>query len=87
MGEIYVVKNAVRQYRKLLNVTQDNLSLNSGVSQGQISYIELGGCGCNLETALLLYKVLKSYFDIDFPDKHLYFEDVFFLIRRDSLHE
>lgn len=87
MREIYVVKNAVRHYRKLLKVTQYNLSLNSGFSVEQISDIESERCGCDLEGALLLHKALKSYFYEKFPDKHLYFEDVFFLIRRDFLHE
>ena len=84
---MYVVKNAVRQYRNLLKVTQDHLALDAGISQGQVSDIELGRCGCNLETGLRIHKALKRYFDVDFPDKHLYFEDLFFLVMEDFCHE
>ena len=82
-----VFKNAVRNYRKLLKVSQDHLALVAGVSQGQLSDIELGRCGCNVDTALRIHMALKRYFSVDFPDKHLYFEDLFFLVMEEFGHE
>ena len=65
-----VFKNAVRHYRKLLKVSQDHLALDAGISQGQLSDIELGRNGCNVDTALRIHMALKRYFMVDFPDKH-----------------
>ena len=59
--------NNVKKFRSQLDISQDQLSSISGVSQAQISLLETGKTGVSLEKARLIADALKQELKKVFP--------------------
>ena len=58
-AQINLIVERLREEREKQGISQMELSLNAGLSQNQVNYIEMGKRTPNLHTILCLCKILK----------------------------